>query len=137
LHRPTKDVDLLRFGEPTPDSVTAMVSQIIATTVEDDGISFDAATIQVEEIRENNDYGGIRATFIATLDKAIIPLQVDVGFGDAITSAAEDRTYPVLVPMAAPKLRMYTVETMIAEKPEAAVKLGMANSRMKNSTTSS
>jgi predicted nucleotidyltransferase component of viral defense system len=132
LHRPTKDVDLLGFGEPTPDSVTAMVSQIIATTVEDDGITFDAATIQAEEIRENDDYGGIRATFIATLDKANIPLQVDVGFGDAITPAAEDHTYPVLVGMAAPKLRMYPVETVIAEKLEAAVKLGMVNSRMKD-----
>ena len=132
LHRPTKDVDLLGFGEPTPDSVTAMVSQIIATTVEDDGVTFDAATIQAEEIRENDDYGGIRATFIATLDIAVIPLQVDVGFGDAITPAAEEHTYPVLVGMAAPKLRMYPVETVIAEKLEAAVKLGMVNSRMKD-----
>ena len=132
LHRPTKDVDLLGFGEPTPASVTSMIGQIIATTVEDDGITFDAASVRAEEIRENNDYGGIRATFTATLDKAVIPLQVDVGFGDAITPAAEDRTYPVLVGMAAPKLRMYPVETVIAEKLEAAVKLGMVNSRMKD-----
>lgn len=132
LHRPTKDVDLLGFGEPTPASVTSMIGQIIATTVEDDGITFDAASIRAEEIRENDDYGGIRATFTATLDKAVIPLQVDVGFGDAITPAAEDRTYPVLVGMAAPKLRMYPVETVIAEKLEAAVKLGMVNSRMKD-----
>lgn len=132
LHRPTKDVDLLGFGEPTPDSVTAMISQIIATAVEDDGIAFDAATIHAEEIRENDHYGGIRATFIATLDKANIPLQVDVGFGGAITPGAEDRTYPVLVGMAAPKLRVYPVETVIAEKLEAAVKLGMVYSRMKD-----
>jgi predicted nucleotidyltransferase component of viral defense system len=132
LHRPTKDVDLLGFGEPTLDSVTAMVSHIIATTVEDDGITFDEDSVQAEEIRENDDYGGIRATFTAKLDTAIIPLQVDVGFGDAITPAAQDRTYPVLVGMAAPKLRMYPVETVIAEKLEAAVKLGMVNSRMKD-----
>jgi len=132
LHRPTKDLDLLGFGEPTPDSVTAMVSQIIATTVEDDGITFDEDSVQAEEIRENDDYGGIRATFTAKLDTAIIPLQVDVGFGDAITPAAEDRTYPALVGMAAPKLRMYPVETVIAEKLEAAVKLGIVNSRMKD-----
>jgi hypothetical protein len=76
--------------------------------------------------------GGIRATVTATLEKAIIPLQVDVGFGDAITPAAEDREYPVLVGMAAPKLRMYPVETVIAEKLEAAVKLGIVNSRMQD-----
>jgi predicted nucleotidyltransferase component of viral defense system len=132
LHRPTKDVDLLGFGEPTPTSVAAMIGQIITTTVDDDGITFDAASIRAEDIRENDDYGGIRATFTATLDKAIIPLQVDVGFGDAITPAAEDREYPVLVGMAAPKLRMYPLETVIAEKLEAAVKLGMVNSRMKD-----
>lgn len=132
LHRPTKDVDLLGFGEPTPASVASMMREIISTAVEDDGITFDEGSVQAEEIRENDDYGGIRATFTATLDKAIIPLQVDVGFGDAITPGAEEHTYPVLVGMAAPKLRMYPVETVIAEKLEAAVKLGMVNSRMKD-----
>lgn len=83
LHRPTKDVDLLGFGEPTPASVAAMIRQIINTAVEGDGITFDAASIRAEEIRENDDYGGIRTTFTATLDKAIIPLQADVGFGDS------------------------------------------------------
>jgi predicted nucleotidyltransferase component of viral defense system len=132
LHRPTKDVDLLGFGEPTSAAVAAMIRRIITTTVEDDGITFDEASVLAEEIRENDDYGGIRATFTAMLDTAIIPLQADVGFGDAITPAAQERTYPVLVGMAAPKLRMYPVETVVAEKLEAAVKLGMINSRMKD-----
>jgi hypothetical protein len=109
-----------------------MIRRIITTTVEDDGITFDEASVLAEEIRENDDYGGIRATFTAMLDTAIIPLQADVGFGDAITPAAQERTYPVLVGMAAPKLRMYPVETVVAEKLEAAVKLGMINSRMKD-----
>jgi hypothetical protein len=132
LHRPTKDVDLLGFGEATTTGVTAMIRQIIATVVDDDGIRFDAGSVRAEEIRENQEYGGIRATFTATLDKAVIPLQVDVGFGDAITPAAEDRMYPVLIDMEAPRLLMYPVETVIAEKLEAAVKLGMINSRMKD-----
>jgi len=132
LHRPTKDVDLLGFGEPTPAAVAAMIRRIITATVEDDGITFDENAVLAEEIRENDDYGGIRATFTAILDTAIIPLQVDVGFGDAITPAAEERMYPVLVGMAAPELLMYPVETVVAEKLEAAVKLGMINSRMKD-----
>mgnify|MGYP006278339403 CR=1 FL=1 len=132
LHRPTKDVDLLGFGEATTAAVAAMIRQIITTTVEDDGILFDADAVKAEEIRENQEYGGIRATFRATLDKAVIPLQVDVGFGDVITPAAEERLYPVLIDMAAPRLRMYPVETVVAEKLEAAVKLGMINSRMKD-----
>lgn len=132
LHRPTKDVDLLGYGEATADAVTAMIRQILTTAVEDDGIVFDADSVKAEEIRENQEYGGIRATFTAALDKAVIPLQADVGFGDAITPAAEERVYPVLIDMAAPRLRMYPVETVIAEKLEAAVKFGMVNSRMKD-----
>lgn len=132
LQRPTKDVELLAFGEPTPAAVAAMIRRIITTTVEDDGITFDENAVLAEEIRENDHYGGIRATFTAILDTAIIPLQVDVGFGDAITPAAEEHTYPVLVGMVAPKLLMYPVETVVAEKLEAAVKLGMINSRMQD-----
>ena len=132
LHRPTKDVDLLGFGEATTAAVAALIRQIITTAVEDDGILFDADSVKAEEIRENQEYGGIRAVFTATLDKAVIPLQVDVGFGDAITPAAEYRIYPALIGMTAPRLRMYPVETVVAEKLEAAVKLGMINSRMKD-----
>jgi len=132
LHRPTKDVDFLGSGEATTTAVAAMIRQIITTVVEDDGILFDADSVQVEEIRENQEYGGIRVTFTATLEKAVIPLQADIGFGDAITPAAEDRVYPVLMDMAAPRLLMYPVETVIAEKLEAVVKLGMINSRMKD-----
>ena len=132
LHRPTKDVDLLAFGEPTPTAVASVIRQILTTAVEDDGIAFDPDSVRVEEIRENEDYGGVRITFIATLDKALIPLQADVGFGDVITPEAEDRVYPVLMDMAAPRLRMYPVETVVAEKLQAAVKLGMINSRMKD-----
>ena len=132
LHRPTKDVDLLAFGEPTPTAVASVIRQILTTAVEDDGIAFDPDSVRVEEIRENEDDGGVRITFIATLDKALIPLQADVGFGDVITPEAEDRVYPVLMDMAAPRLRMYPVETVVAEKLQAAVKLGMINSRMKD-----
>ena len=132
LHRPTKDVDLLGSGEATATAVAATIRQIISIAVEDDGILFAADSVQAEEIRESQEYGGIRVTFIATLDKAVIPLQVDVCFGDAITPAAEKRTYPVLIDMEAPRLLMYPVETVIAEKLEAAVKLGTINSRMKD-----
>lgn len=132
LHRPTKDVDLLAFGEPTPTAVASVIRQILTTAVEDDGIAFNPDSIRTEEIREHEDYGGVRITFTATLDKALIPLQVDIGFGDVITPAAEDRVYPVLMDMAAPRLRMYPVETVVAEKLQAAVKLGMINSRMKD-----
>jgi len=132
LHRPTRDVDLLGFGQSTPAAVAAMISDIVTTAVADDGLVFDTDSITTEEIREDTDYGGIRVTISATLNNALVRVQADVGFGDTITPEAEERTYPVLIEMPAPKLRMYPVETVIAEKLEAAVKRGMINSRMKD-----
>ena len=132
LHRPTRDLDLLGYGEPTPAAVASTIQLIVATAVDDDGIVFDGSNVTAEEIRENQEYGGIRASFTATLDGAVIPMQVDVGFGDAITPEALVSPYPVLLGMGEPRLRMYPVETVIAEKLEAAVKLGMVNSRMKD-----
>jgi len=61
------------------------------------------------------------------------PVQVDIGFGDAITPAPKTVTYPTLLDdLAAPSLRAYPVYTVIAEKLHAMVVLGMNNSRMKD-----
>ena len=84
LHRPTKDLDLLGFGDPTPDAVADAVRQIVGTVVEDDGLRFDPATVTAAEIREEQEYGGIRAKLVAMLGDARIPMQIDVGFGDTI-----------------------------------------------------
>lgn len=132
IHRPTRDLDLLGFGDPTPDAVAGAVRQIIATVVPDDGLRFDPATITAAEIREEQEYGGIRAKLVAMLGDARIPMQVDVGFGDTIVPQPKVEAFPTLLDQDAPKLRMYPPETVIAEKLEAIVKLGMANSRMKD-----
>lgn len=132
LHRPTKDLDLLGQGEPTPTAVADAVRQVLATPVPDDGLTFDLDTVVATEIREEQEYGGIRVKLVAMLDNARIPMQIDVGFGDAITPAAEARSYPTLLDQDAPQLRMYPPETVVAEKLEAAVTRGMTNSRMKD-----
>ena len=88
--------------------------------------------MKVEEIREDQQYGGYRVTLIAMLGKAKIHLQVDCGFGDAITPEASVHDFPTLLDFPAPRLRMYPKETVVAEKFEAIVKIGEANSRMKD-----
>ena len=65
--------------------------------------------------------GGVRARLLATLDRARIHLQVDVGFGDVITPAAEHVTDPVLLSGPAPVLRGYPLATVVAEKVESLV----------------
>ena len=98
----------------------------------DDGLAFDPASIQVTEIREHREYRGLRVKVAARLGNARIPLQIDVGFGDAITPAAIDGAFPTLLDLPAPKIRAYPKETVIAEKFEAIVTLGMTNSRVKD-----
>ena len=82
LHRPTRDLDLLGQGSATPEAVALTVRQIIATQVADDGLTFDSDSIIASEIREEQEYGGIRIKLVAMLGNARIPMQIDVGFGE-------------------------------------------------------
>jgi len=132
LHRVTRDLDLLGFGHPTPERLADIFREWCRLEVEADGVDFDARSVVCEDIRAQDEYAGIRVKLRATLGKAIVPLQVDVGFGDALPVAPEEITFPVLLGMAAPKLRAYARETVVAEKLEAIVKLGMLNSRFKD-----
>jgi hypothetical protein len=99
---------------------------------EQDGLSFPSETIRVERIRDEEAYEGVRVRLEARLGNVRIPLQIDVGFGDAIVPAPEELEFPTLLKSAAPKLKAYPKESVVAEKFEAIVKLGVANSRMKD-----
>ena len=131
LHRPTKDLDVLRYGSVDIDALADVFGDIIAVEVEDDGLAFDE-NVSVQLIRAADQYGGTRVKLVARLAKATIPLQVDVGAGDAVVPAAELIDYPSLLGMPQARLHAYRFETAIAEKCEAMVKLGLANSRMKD-----
>ena len=86
--------------------------------------------MSVEKIKEDQDYEGVRVKFLARLANARVPVQVDVGFGDAVTPGFLD--YPTLLPMPAPRIQAYPMETVVAEKTEALMRLSMLNSRMKD-----
>jgi predicted nucleotidyltransferase component of viral defense system len=131
-HRPTQDLDLLGFGDRALTRIASIFRDICSTAAEDDGWTFDASTVQAEEIRTTAEYGGVRVHLTGTLAGAMVRLQTDVGFGDAVTPAATDSAYPTLLGMPAPQLRMYPRETVVAEKLEAIVKLGMLNTRHKD-----
>ena len=131
-HRRTRDLDLLGSGSPAPERVAELFREICALEVEADGLRFDATTIAARTIREDNIYGGVRVTLICFLDKARIPLQIDVGYGDAVTPEPLRIDFPVLLALPAPRLRAYAQETVIAEKLSAIVSLDLDNSRMKD-----
>ena len=130
--RPTRDLDLLGYGDNGAEAIAETFRTICAQPVADDGVKFDVAALEAAPIREEVEYGGVRIRTSATIAGARIPIQVDVGFGDAITPAPIEINYPVLLDAPAPHLRAYPVETVVAEKFEALTTLGMANSRLKD-----
>ena len=132
LHRSTRDLDLLGMGVPSTDRLRDIFREICTVDVDEDGVTFLVNDIHAEPIRANNDEQGIRVRIQARLGTARIPLQIDIGFGDAITPKSQVVTYPTLLDFPAPLLHAYPRETVVAEKFQAMVVLGIANSRMKD-----
>jgi predicted nucleotidyltransferase component of viral defense system len=130
--RPTKDVDLLGFGDTSADALRHVFMALCAVDAPEDGLTFLAESVQVEPIREDQEYGGMRVKLLARLGNVRIPLQVDVGTGDAVVPPPEMLDYPSLLELPPARLRAYRPETSIAEKTEAMVRLALANSRMKD-----
>jgi len=131
-HRPTQDLDLLGFGPTEKEELARVFREVLQTPVPADGLVFDPDSVRAEEIREDNAYGGIRVRLIGRLGKAKVPIQIDVGAGDMVTPAPESSVFPALLDFPAPHIRSYSVYTVVAEKFEAMVKLGITNSRMKD-----
>jgi predicted nucleotidyltransferase component of viral defense system len=132
IHRPTRDLDLLGFGDSSGEQLARVFREVCLAEVTPDGIAFDPETIQVQPIREEQEYGGQRITLVAFLGRARIPMRIDVGFVDAVTPASVETSYPTLLKFPAPQLRVYPRETVVAEKLHAMVALDMTNSRMKD-----
>ena len=130
-HRPTRDLDLLGRGDPSPAHCQNVFREICGLPVTaDDGLMFVSESVWVENIKEGLEYEGVRVKFVARLENARIAVQVDVGFGDAVVPSLIQ--YPTVLPMPAPQIQAYPMETVIAEKTEAIVSLAMLNTRMKD-----
>lgn len=133
VHRPTRDLDFLGRGDFEPDVATLMFREIAGIAMEDDGLEFDVASVTATLIREPDEYQGVRIHLDARLDTARIRLQIDIGIGDVVTPPARSATLPpILQDYAGPRVKVYPPETIVSEKLHAMVKLGIANSRMKD-----
>jgi len=130
--RPTRDLDLLGFGDNSPEAVASAFRAICSQPVEDDGVVFDIGRLEAAPIREDVEYGGVRVRTRATVAAAQLPVQIDIGFGDAVTPGPVEIDYPSLLDAPVARLRAYPLETVVAEKFEALVRLGIANSRLKD-----
>lgn len=130
--RPTRDIDVLRYGGHTIPEVEKVIAECCTVEVVEDGLDFDPESVSGEEIREQEEYDGIRITLRGSLGNARIHLQIDMGFGDVVTPEPLVIEYPTLIDGASPRLRAYTLESAIAEKYQAMVDKGVLNSRMKD-----
>ena len=130
-YRGTRDLDLLGFGNPSPDRLLAAFREILGVPAED-GVRFDVDRLRIDRIREETEYGGLRMRTTADIGGARVPITIDIGFGDALEPGTEPIEYPAMLDFPNPRLRAYARETVIAEKFQAMVALGRANSRMKD-----
>jgi predicted nucleotidyltransferase component of viral defense system len=131
-HRATRDLDLLAEGDVDSDVITKKITTICNTVVAEDGLEFDLSGFTVNDIRVEDRYGGKRVKFLGLLGSTRIPIQIDIGIGDAVTPSPIESQYPTLLNMDLPHVLAYPRETVVAEKLEAIIDLGMNNSRMKD-----
>jgi Nucleotidyl transferase AbiEii toxin, Type IV TA system len=132
VHRQTKDLDLRGSGSPDLEHIAEVFREIVAVEVEDDGLVLDPRGVVADRIKDGEEYEGARVTIAAKLGDARLALQVDVGFGDAVNPEPTTIDFPTLLPLPAPRILAYPKETVISEKLQAMVHLGLANSRMKD-----
>jgi predicted nucleotidyltransferase component of viral defense system len=130
-NRVTRDADFLGHGAADPDRLIADFREIMATA-SDDGVVFDIDALVASGIREEMEYGGVRLKTAAYLERTRIPVTIDIGFGDAMADATQRLDYPTLLDLPAPHIRTYPPATVIAEKFQAMVSLGVLNGRMKD-----
>lgn len=131
-YRTTLDLDLLHHGKADADVLGKEMREICSTDIEDDGARFDPGSVSVEPIRQDQDYQGQRVLLTGYVGKSNTRIQIDVGVGDAPWPLPVSRAYPTILDFPAPNLQAYERESVIAEKLEAMVTLGLANSRIKD-----
>lgn len=129
--RVTRDVDFLGYGDASEGHLKTVFSKLLSLEA-NDGLVFDVDGLTTETIKEDQEYGGIRLKTIAYLGKTRIPITIDIGFGDAMTDRDYTIDYPSLLDMPPATIRAYPPATVVAEKFQAIVALGLVNSRMKD-----
>ena len=130
--RPTRDIDFRGYKFRTIEDAEEVFRQVCDVTVKEDGLQFDPDSVKAERIIEDEIYEGVRIRFQGKLGKAILHMQVDIGFSDQPATEPAWIEYPTILGMPFPRIRAYPLESFISEKFEAIVALGLANSRLKD-----
>ncbi len=133
MFRVTQDADFESTMHLDMEGMKSVFSEIALLPVEkDDGVRFDVATMNTSEIKAEDEYKGVRVRFNAFIERARVPLQFDIGFGDSVYPRPAFSDYPVLLGGEKPRLKIYPQYSVIAEKVSAMIGRGMDNSRLKD-----
>ena len=133
MRRATRDIDFRGYVSGNRATLVNIINEIVAVAVPEDGINLDHRTISVEETQIDADYQGIRVKLIALLERSKVPIQIDIGFSDRLSSQVEIIEYPNILPdIKAMTMKGYPKESVVAEKFHAMVRHGELNSRMKD-----
>ncbi|MDE6794528.1 MAG: nucleotidyl transferase AbiEii/AbiGii toxin family protein, partial [Muribaculaceae bacterium] len=132
--RPTVDIDFMgNHINHDLEIIKDVFIEILSINCPEDGVTFDINTIQANEITLDKEYRGVRLGFIARLDTIVLPMSIDIGFGDIVTPFPQKLEYPKLLSLLPTvEVLAYSLETVVAEKFEAMISLGEQNSRMKD-----
>lgn len=130
--RPTVDIDMLRKGKADHASLVAFIKDCATLEVEEDGLAFIADSVMAEDIAKDSEYQGTRVLMDARMDNVRLKIQIDFGVGDVMVPGPRIIEYPVFLGGNTIQLLAYPIESSIAEKLQAMVALGNANSRMKD-----
>lgn len=130
--RATSDIDLLAKNMPNNAEDMKEVFETVFSIECDDALKFDPDTLEVRNITEFKEYHGVNVSIMAYLDRTRVPISIDIGFGDIVYPDRVKMDFPVLLDMEVPEIYAYSIASVIAEKFEAIVSLGDANSRYKD-----
>lgn len=129
--RPTRDIDLLGRTDNDVEDLKEIIRDVCDIQL-NDGLVFETGTLLVNTITDDAAYQGVRIEFHASLGNAVIPVRIDIGFGDQITPNPRLIEYPATLDMPRPRLLAYPPETVIAEKLQIMIRFGLLNSRLKD-----
>ncbi len=131
--RATQDLDLLGYGENSIAHFEDIFRRLCQLELDEpDGLEWQPELLKIQQMREEDQYQGLRVHLVARLAVARIAIQIDIGFGDTVTPAPEIVSFPTLLSFPAPQVRSYPRETVVAEKFQVMVSLELVNSRIKD-----
>lgn len=134
INRPTRDMDFHGMNAEQRNNALNIIKEIVSIDLgEEDGIEFIRDAFSVEPIQVKQEEKGVRITGLATMIRARIPLKIEISFGQVLTPDAQLVTLPTVLPDSSEtRIRIYSRETILAEKFETVISRGVGNTRFKD-----